>query len=200
MCFSEKASLTAFLVGMTSSLYCYSLGKPNDKVFGLFFAFVSLIQLIDYLLWKHQVCDAYNKMVSLFGMILNHLQPIILAVLLIMYKSDINRKAISYIIGVYLLFMIPYSLQSSGGGCTIKSKNPNFKWNNEKYHNIVNTIFMICLTLLFYYGFSLRAAILTVVTILFSQIFYSKQVGATWCFFAVGFPVMYALNNIQAFH
>ena len=195
MCFSEKASLTAFLVGMTSSLYCYSLGKPDDKVFGLFFAFVSLMQLIDYLLWRHQVCDAYNKMVSLFGMILNHLQPIILAVLLIMYKSDINRKAISYIIGIYLLFIIPYSLQFSGD-CTIKSKNPNFKWNNEKYHNIVNLIFVLSISLLFYYGFSLRAAILALLSVLLSQIFYSNQIGAVWCFFAVGFPVMYALNNL----
>ena len=194
MCFSEKASLTAFLVGMTSSLYCYSLGKPNDKVFGLFFAFVSLMQLIDYLLWRHQVCDAYNKMVSLFGMILNYLQPIILAVLLIMYKSDINRKAIHYIIGVYLLFMIPYSMQSSG--CTIKSKNPNWKWNNGMYHDIVNLIYTLCLCLLFYYGFGLSAAILAFLSVLLSRIFYSKQIGATWCFFVVGFPFVYALNNL----
>ena len=96
--------------------------------------------------------------------------------------------------------MIPYSLQTSGGGCTIKSKNPNFTWNDGKYHDIVNTIFMICLSLLFYYGFGISAAILTFLSILLSQIFYSNQIGAVWCFFAIGFPVMYALNNMQTSH
>ena len=64
MCFSEKASLIALVAGLSSSLMCYSVGKPDYKIVGLFFAFVTLMQLVDYLLWRHQVCDAYNKMVS----------------------------------------------------------------------------------------------------------------------------------------
>lgn len=198
MCFSQNASIVSFLVGMSSSLYCYSLGTPDSKVFGVFFAFVSLMQTIDYLLWRHQFCDYYNKAVSMFGMILNHFQPILLGLLLLLYKSSsINKNTVLYILGVYLLFIIPYSMQFiDNPECTIKDHKTGFQWNGiEKNKTITYLVFLLCISALFYLGFGSYAGILSVLTFVLTIIFYSSKVGATWCFFAVGVPVLYALKH-----
>ena len=81
MCFSKEVSLVTFILGLFTSYLCYSVNTPEYKIIGLFFAFVILMQGIDYLLWEHQQCDDLNKNISTTGMLLNNLQPIILFIL-----------------------------------------------------------------------------------------------------------------------
>ena len=68
----------------------FSTGINDYKVIGLIFIFFSLMQGIEYLLWSHQECDEYNKMISTLGMVLNHLQPIVLFILLYIYITKNN--------------------------------------------------------------------------------------------------------------
>ena len=112
MCYSAEASIISFTAGMIGSLLCISLGSNTDKMIGYFFAFVSLMQGVDYLLWTHQKCDDYNRIVSIIGMILNHLQPIVAALLVFYYNSKNKyNKYIFMTIIIYLLVIVPYSLQ-----------------------------------------------------------------------------------------
>lgn len=107
-----------------------------DIVLGSFLFYVSFMQFIEYLLWKHQKCDNYNKIVSIIGMILNHMQPIILGIIIILIaKPKIeNIYIIISVMCIYFLCAILYSIEflRNNGQCTIKNrktKHLDWKWN-----------------------------------------------------------------------
>ena len=204
MCFSSGASAVSLLFGMIGSALCVSLGTPSDKIIGFFFAFVSLMQLVDYLLWNHQKCDTYNKVVSIIGMILNHAQPIVLGILILIFNSRIPNKNLIYgILAVYSACIIPYSLEYlvKPNICTLKNPATShllWKWNYSKYYTLVYNIFMWSETLLLYFAFPDKtiAYYLILFGYLSRQItiwVYSHDIGALWCYFVVFYPIVYYL-------
>ena len=205
MCFSEKASIITFFIGLIGSILCISLGSLDDKIIGYFFAFVSCMQLIEFLLWRHQKCDNYNRFLSISGMILNHLQPIVLGFIIYMLNKNIRYRYIFYIsLFIYLFVMIPYSIQFlmiPQLQCTLKDKSTHLKWywNNLKYGVLVYTIFLLTICILCIVGFpnfktGIFMAFFGVLSFLLSLYFYkSIYIGALWCYFVVLFPIVYYL-------
>ena len=206
MCFSERISLIAFFVGIFGSSLLYNLGTTNDIIYSLFFAYVSLMQLIDFFLWRNQTCNKTNILISNIGLILNHLQPIVLGLLLLYYKNIPNGELIYFILFVYLLFMIPYSKQYfNDPQCSLKNveNHITWSWNNKKDHILMYCVYLLILLLLCICGFEknygLYAAFIALFTIVISIIFYSKNIGSIWCFFTVFLPILtYAarINNM----
>jgi hypothetical protein len=204
MCFSEKASIFSFLVGMIGSILCISLGKPEDKITGYFFAFVSVMQLIEFLLWRHQKCDLYNRVLSLTGMVFNHLQPIVLAgVILYFSKTMRNAPLFYFILLLYLIVIIPYSIQfiiKPRYQCTLKYNADHLKWqwNSLKYASVVYIIFLITIFSFSVIGmpnlnYGIFLAFFGAISYLLSFYFYIGHVGALWCYFVVFYPICYYL-------
>ena len=78
------------------------------------------MQGIEFLLWKHPVCDDYHKAVSVAGMILNHLQPVVLgAATWAIYRTR----------GAEIAGIVPPSIKLRplplGGGILIHDGNPS---------------------------------------------------------------------------
>jgi len=198
MCFSEKASLTTLLVGLVASAFAYSLGRPEDKIYGLFFAFVSLMQLIEYLLWKHQVCDAYNKMLSFMGKFLNLIQPIVLFLLVMYFKDIPNKKTLYIIIGLYSAFLIScYNWNINDQQCIIKGTDGHLRYPWSNFNIVLHGVFVATLTAVAYYsGFRLAPFVIPL-TYLLSYLFYRpiNMVGEMWCILAVFIPIFYYLKN-----
>jgi hypothetical protein len=208
MCYSENASIISFSFGIIGSLLCVSLGTVTDKILGFFMCFVSLMQGIEYLLWRHQMCDNYNKIISILGMMLNHLQPIVLGLIVILFNPKLSETTLRWIyffMAIYLLIIIPYSiqfLQDSDSLCTIKNKETKhlqWNWNSFKYFNFVYTIFTLTFCALFLLGlpklkYGIYAALVSIITILTSKYFYpQKHTGAIWCFYVVFLSAIYYL-------
>jgi hypothetical protein len=212
MCFSARMSLFAFIIGIIGSILVYSLNGPSNKIIACFIGYVSLMQFIEYLLWNNQICNNYNKLISKIGMWLNHLQPVVLGLLVIIFNNNNNnnnnKNLILYIfiiIFIYLCVIIPYSLQYKDIGklqCTIKNPITNhldWNWNNLKYNNFVYTIFFcLALILIFYIGLpnkklKIYAGIVIFVTYISSVIIYNNNIGALWCFYTVFIPIIYYL-------
>ena len=205
MCFSANISLFTFIVGIIGAILCVSLGEIIDIVFGLFLGFVSLMQLIEYLLWKHQKYDYYNKILSIIGMILNHLQPIVLGIILLLVSNPTNyqKYIIISIIFIYLLCAIPYSimfLKNTNNQYTIKNKKTKhltWKWNEEKYAISFYIVFLLSIVLLFIYGMptiqqGIFLAFITIFLYLSTLLFYySKHLGSMWCFYSSLVPIVY---------
>ena len=193
MCFSADVSLGTFIFGVIFSILCYRLGTPESKIIGLFFGFVIFMQLIEFLLWKHQKCDDYNKKLTLAGMILNHLQPIVLFLVIILFNKNIHNKNFNIMLIltlIYTLSIFSYSLQF---------KN-EWKWNSMKYSTIMYILFLISMLVLTYLGMPSHKVIFTLIvfiTFLISKIIYSKEhvTGALWCFFAAFAPMVYYLSQ-----
>ena len=86
MCFTRELSLKSFIVGIGSSLALIFFGNNKFKnvnlFIGLFFLFVSAMQLIDFMIWSDLKCkNKLNKIASIVGPLLNHLQPVVFVVL-----------------------------------------------------------------------------------------------------------------------
>jgi hypothetical protein len=209
MCFSPEASLLSFTVGIAGSLLCISLGSIKDRIVGYFFGFVSLMQGIEYLLWMNQTCDIYNRIISFLGMVLNHLQPLVLGfIILLINKNTGNKRLIYLLMLAYLLVIVPYSLQffsvEKEKKCTLKNKENhlNWNWNLLKYNRIIYLFFLFTMSALFLIGLpSLKSgrhfalgAILTYTT---SGIIYTNNnVGALWCYYTAFFPLIYYFLTI----
>ena len=206
MCYSENASIISFSFGIIGSLLCILLGTVTDKILGFFLAFVSLMQGIEYLLWKHQICDNYNKIISVLGMVLNHLQPVVLGLLVIIFNPKLGETKLHWIYSFmvfYLCAIIPYSIQflkDSKSLCTIKNKETShlqWNWNSMKYAQIIYFIFLLTFCALFLLGlpklnYGIYASLTTIVTFSTSNFFYpQKHTGAMWCYYVVFLPFLY---------
>lgn len=205
MCFSEEASLSSLLVGLFSSFAVFTLPKPEDKVLGLFFAFVSLMQGIDYLLWRHPVCDSYNLTISRAGMWLNHHQPIVLAALILFYFPMTHYKSvITTLIGIYIAMIIPYGLlfytlpkekQCTHTGCN--NRHIAYSWFPLPGSYVVYIYFLILFFTLPLLGFTdktiAKAAVLGGgLTWLTTGLFYEqKHFSSVWCFYSAFLPLLY---------
>ena len=206
MCFSSEISLATFIAGIVGSILCISLGKPVDKIVGYFFMFVSLMQGIEYLLWNHQIRDDYNRFLSILGMIFNHLQPIVLGLLILYFYKNVSSK-IYIILFLYLCTIIPYSIQflnNKNLQYTIKNKHHHLQWNWNVmvYSFITYLIFLLTLCLLFYIGFPDEYKYIAIVTALLSYgssyfFYYNEGVmGSLWCFYILFITYFYYLMRV----
>lgn len=194
MCFSKDISLFAFITGIIGGLLCYKVGTPDYKIIGLFFMFTSLMQGIEYLIWDHQVCDDYNKNLSKIGLVLNHLQPLILFILIYIFGKNENKKYLSLLI-LYIIIIIPYSLQFKNE-CTIKNKHNHLKWewNDMKYHGLIYFIFLLCfITFGSLIGTNNMFSLFVAVSYIISYEIYNKKkvIGPMWCFFSILGPYLF---------
>jgi hypothetical protein len=159
------------------------------------------MQGIEYLLWDHQTCDQYHKSVSYAGMWLNHLQPIVLGVLILIYGPPAAKTRVLTVMALYTAAIIPFSLQYDNVGdmrCTTpKKENPHLVWNwNIMPHQFnIYLLFVGALMALFIFGMAKNGAImaaLTVSSLVVSLLFYPRgSIGAVWCVYAAFAPLVY---------
>jgi hypothetical protein len=118
--------MSTFLIGIIGAILCLTLGTPTDNLVGLFFGFVSSMQGIEFALWNNLDCNMMNKIFSILGMVLNHLQPIILSILILLLNKNlsVNTKQIIIISTIiYAITITAYSIQflNDDDGCTLKN-------------------------------------------------------------------------------
>lgn len=206
MCYSAQISLLTFSIGFGFSALLTQSGLKFHRLLGWFLGYVSLMQLIEYLLWNHQICDDYNKSISILGMVLNHLQPVILAIL----TGSFYFKQIPVLIGVviaYLTVIIPYSLQfTSDLQCSMQqcgSTDPHivWNWNTLKHSNFVYLVFLAAFVLVGLCGMPSNSgamfASVAVFSYTLSALIYDRKVmGSLWCFWTAFMPAVIYLANL----
>jgi hypothetical protein len=205
MCFSPLASLSTFLIGIIGAILTITLGTPTDKLVGLFFGFVSSMQGIEFALWENQDCNTMNKIFSVLGMVLNHFQPIVLSILILLLNNELsntNKQIIIISTIIYAITITAYSIQfiNDDDGCTLKNEYNHLKWdwNGMKYRAIVYIMFLFMLMMLFYIGTPNKKAgivlsAISLISYLTSYFIYKdkKVVGSLWCLFASFTPVLW---------
>ena len=208
MCYSETMSLVAFLLGIAGSTLVYTLGAPADRIIALTMGYISFIQIIEWLLWRHPVCDTYHKQISIAGMWINGLQPVILGVLTLLLSPRTTYKPI--VLGIvlfYLVFALKYCDQYSPGlQCTTqRPKDPHLVWNwlIMPSYQIMWILFITSVSLIGIFGMpTLSSGIFIaasfIVSMITSMIVYPRQdVGSMWCFFAFLISPTYYMLRIN---
>jgi hypothetical protein len=199
MCYSAEVSLFSFAVGVGFSALLFFRRNPFHRLLGAFLGFVSLMQFVEFLLWIHPVCDAFNKSVSVAGMILNHSQPIVLALLTTLFYGK-SVGAVLAIVVAYTAAIIPYSmqfttdLQCSTRQCGATDPHIVWNWNNLPYSQLVYSLFLAAFVGIALVGMPQREgrlfAAAAVVSYGLSSLIYERAVvGALWCFWTAFIPV-----------
>jgi len=198
MCFNAEVSFTTYIIGTISSVILALKGFPKEAIF---YFFIIQMQLVEYFLWNDQTCNDFNKLITKFGIILNHLQPIILY-LLIKYYNDGRTfdlpKWLNILIIVYTIATIYYTKYVMTNECSLISpeSSPHIEWlwNNTEYGNLYYGLFLVVLLSLTYHGLSnnILHTSLMLIGYIVSISLYSKKksVGSVWCFYAAFAPLL----------
>lgn len=217
MCYSKEVSQRSFIINVITCyiLYNYKSNNYTHKILALFFAFVGLMQLFDWIFWEHQNISNENEkninfVFTKIAMIANHLQPIILAIILYMYYGKLDNLSIC-IVFLYILVVVPYTISSYLNidytlVKTVKTKNNKTKtslywqWNSAHNSYLVYATFLITLSVLSFENFNYPMNIILVfinLSSFFLANFYykSEYVGRFWCETASIIPLIFLILN-----
>jgi len=210
MCFSEQASIVSFTAGILGSALCFSLGTIPDKVGGFFLGYVSLMQGIEFLLWRHQICDDYNRILSIASMVFVNTQPIVLGLIILYFAG---QKMVSWriasilaLISIYTLVITGYSipfLADTSNQCILKNKTNHlqWKWNTREGSSYVYTLYIITICCLFILGvkYGVFFAGISLFSLLTSKILYPDSVvGSLWCYYVAFLPILYFIARVSS--
>lgn len=188
-----------FLIGIVSSsiLYIY------NPVLSVLYAFVSLIQLYDYLFWTHPTKSAFNFWLTKLAMITNHLQPIVLALAIVTVGKQALRPLSKAFLIAYTLVALVYS--------TIAWKKISYtqvsplsygslywEWNYAPGRILMYSLFIATVCLLIYEHIHTPMNILAALLVLFSfllsyMLYKGRTVGRFWCWIGGWTPIVYVL-------
>jgi hypothetical protein len=206
MCFTKNVSLTTYLTGCILSLFLFRIPNAFYKVIGLFFLFVSHMQLVDFLLWSRQKCDAIHRSISVFGMIIHIAQPVIISLLVLYYSTtltDTNRKLIYATLVVYIIAAIVYGRQYVPVlQCTTPRKGIQhliWNWTHLGHNNLFFFFYLLCIFTVLYVGFTgkntVQFAILVIISMFLTYLLIpSKGFSSVWCTYIIIIPAIYLFD------
>jgi hypothetical protein len=205
MCYTSTTSINAFAIGIITSLLLISLTNNTDyKIIGYFFLFVSFMQLFDYFFWEYPSNTTQNQIATKFAILFNHLQPIVLFLLIYYFNKGQVKQSSKYLIILYTFIIILYTgmLWNKVNSTKVTERSSpslDWEWNRQYGAELVYFIFLITLTVLFLQNVKTGgklAAFLTVVTFLFSLYKYQikASTGRIWCYLSSFAPVIFLLK------
>jgi hypothetical protein len=213
MCYSAKDSINAYIIGSISSLILFSYKDTDMKILGLFFLFVSQMQLFDYIFWKNTECNNINKITTKFAIIFNHLQPVVLFLLLKFYNYKVSQlsEIIFYIylivFTIYTIYVFPSNncIYTDKVCCSLPREKINnntvinWQWNDMKYINYIYILFLLSFTLsvLNLTKYKYELVFINFFTFLISHKIpnLNRSVGRIWCYIASFMPILLILYN-----
>lgn len=203
MCYSKNLSLLSFIFGIISGIVLIKYGNIESKTTNMtiasFFIFVSLMQLIEYLMWSDLKCESgLNKTASIFGPILNHLQPVMFLIICFIYlKSNnlISENLLMFANLTYLIYMgYKYLnfIKTPENLCTKTNQEGHlsWKWINDFNYNFYHLLVFINLI-----NYSSNKNVLTSMIVSYIMFFisyykFNKNIGEFWCLMVTGIPLV----------
>lgn len=201
MCWSAEASLSAYILGITVSLYLLFNGDKYDKHIALFsFTFIQ-IQLAEFLMWIDQDCNKnINHYASIFAEYILILQPLSIILGAILFKTtNISNNLLYLFLLINIISLIIYSIRvfyNKRKLCSKSINNGYLKWDNIKEYNLFDyTLYFIFMFLLWLFVKNTKGLFVFIflfISLLFglnnNYKFNFAQWESKWCFFSVLLP------------
>ena len=206
MCYSKNISLSAYISGTILCALVYQIPNPFYKVIGLFFLFVTQMQLIDFFLWDNQQCNSEHRLTSKAGMWLNFMQPIVMCLLVLYYSKRLSsntRKFIYVCMAIYMVMFLKYAAQYKPSlQCIHPTKEINhlvWNWTQLPYKETFITIYLLFIFLAVLLGFPAQTSLFISVVLLSFFFTYlltpNIGVGSAWCIHIILVPAFYLLKH-----
>lgn len=206
MCYTARDSINSFLAVIISGTIILSFISYTElRIAIIYLMFVGIMQLFDYILWKNIPPSIINKIVTKFAIITLHIQPLILALLILLYKKKLGYYSKIAIL-LYTIIVIPYTIY-----CLTKvnytDKNPlgyglEWKWNTLNGMGVLYISYLLTIILLIIENFKGYLKYLLFVIFIGSYIFslwkyYIYNVGGRfWCNYSGFIPIILLICHI----
>ena len=192
------------MLGIISAGFLIYFGNKDkesvNKAVATFFIFISLIQVMEYFMWKDIKCETgENYIASLIGPLINFLQPVVMfAIFFYFLKPNINKDILSAIIGAnllycaYVLYLYNNYINDKNNLCTKVNDENHLTWNWLKKYNSTFYVFFLLLNYIPFssYNEATVSIFMSIITLIFSQTNYKKNAGELWCFTSTGIPLI----------
>lgn len=206
MCYDSTASIASFATGVLSSAVLYGY----NPAMAVFFAWVIAMQLFDYIFWKNPEKNRVNFWTTKVATFFNLLQPIVLALCVILLESRSIHAATKLILAAYSISATAYLAWHWKAIDYTLADHPGYpglfwKWNHLAGAEIVYTLFVLSLSMLAYLHFPKPINVVFLVLVLASwsaSAIYVKgtAVGRFWCFFAGFIPLVLVFSYACLLH
>jgi hypothetical protein len=203
MCYSKDLSLASLSFGIFASVILIYFGnkksESTNKAIGYFFLFVTLMQLVEYFLWLDIECsNGLNKLGSILGPVLNHLQPIVMLILATVFLEPANLISQSVVVPTNVLYLIYCGyeyvkyLSEPSNLCVKTNECDHLNWTWKKDFNY---LFYFAISFInianFYKNFNLMVSFGISYLLLLVSIFgFNKNIGEFWCLMVTGVPLI----------
>jgi len=197
MCFSKEVSLGTFIIGAIGSALVYSFNTKIDKILAIFFFYIILIQLMEFILWNNLKCNTINKITTFIAIILNATLPVVLALLLLYNYKLPNQTSVIIFTILYSIMMLIYNLQTKEL-CTLKNQFNHLEWgwhflNMYVFVYLIYVLYLAYIILSIPFNWNITLLLLVIIPYLISIYIYlgTGAIGSVWCVFAAFFPIIW---------
>lgn len=204
MCFSKRLSLISFIFGLFSSFSLWRLGLPQwdreNKVLASFFAYVALMQLVDYFLWSDPECvTGINRAASNAGAVLNYMQPVVLLLIALSCdlpaRSDLLLNMVCVAVLVYTVDFACSKIRWWGKCSKVKQGHMSWSWvahlNYWYYHALMCAV---CILFSNVYMFP-SSLLLSYLLFFISFTRFPRHIGELWCLAVTGLPFVMLIGQ-----
>jgi len=198
MCYTLEASITN---GIISAITCWVLyTKTHNRVvkfLSIFFLFVSLMQWYDAIFWADS--GQINRVFTKIAMITNHLQPLVLASVVILSGITLSNTS-NFILSIYTIYAVIYSAIAFNQidltqVTEISAPVLDWQWNNLAGGGVMYTLFLLAfssISLDIGGTLSLLLLIINLGTFAFSAFAFKREnLGQAWCQIAAYVPLLF---------
>jgi hypothetical protein len=202
MCYTAEASAYSFIVGITVSSYLYTQPSSDLKIIGGIFFLVSFMQLFDYVFWRTQppwrdiASKDTNRLFTKLAIIVNNIQPLVLAYLIYKYKGSVKGENLVYLYGLVMVLFMMSNWKLVDDTKVGPDGSLYWSWNHWEYSGHFYIFFLITLLYLSYYNLSapynkvLPFIILSLYIVTYFK--YGIEIyGRMWCYFAPFIPIVF---------
>ena len=192
MCYSATTSFGTFLFVAIICLFLWR-GNQVQKTLAIILFFISLMQVIEGLLWLNIECDTTNIILSSFIPVLLFLQPLVaIGTVYAIGTGYLSPVVYKGLLGIWLLSLPLFIawMKEGFGKCTTIGPSGHLVWpftNNPVHHSLIQSIYNIILGIGFitldtrWYGlFYIVAASIGYHV---SRTAYGHSWGSVWCHF-----------------
>lgn len=204
MCYSKESSLNGYILGVSSSVILLNSDNESYKHIGLLFLSISLMQLLEYMIWSDERCVKWNNIASKLIFVVLSMQVIFLFLggylFNTLYISNNILIGIICLIVSFLLYYIidVFVINKNVLWCTKANKESgHLIWaNSDKYLTMSRLVYYLSYLIVCLLGKNrkvfLLLLLLFILTLVYSKIsimkgmYYSK-----WCYYGVMIPVVF---------
>jgi hypothetical protein len=213
MCYSAAASAQAFLIGLLGSFLLAYLPHRHAplsrelRALSIFFGFISLMQMWDYILWTNPPGSQINAWATKGAILTNHAEPIVLALSMRYLKGSRLPSLTRWVLLLYTCLVVPYTIQGLETVTETKvsprsAPGLDWEWNHLPYAPPIYFLFLFSFNCSLWQGLRTPrirnlAMVLTNATLTFStwKYYVHSAVGRFWCFFAAASPMFFLLQS-----